>query len=90
MIKDVIISIMYVMALACVLALIIQYEPTRRKLSYFSNVPNINASIFDRMMANEWIKDKLHYMTTGNGIKNDSPEKLMKDVLRSCIYAAAA
>ena len=88
MTKDIVISIMYVMALACVLVLIIQYEPTRRKLSYFSNVPNINASIFDRMMANEWIKDKLHYMTTGNGIKNDSPEKLMKDVLRSCIYAA--
>ena len=68
MIKDVIISIMYVMASACVLALIIQYEPTKRKLSYFSNVPNINASIFDRMMANEWIKNKLEYMTTGNGI----------------------
>ena len=78
MIKDIIISIMYVMVLACVLALIIQYEPTRRKLSYFSNVPNINTSIFDRMMANEWVKDKLYYMTTGNGIKNDSPEKLMR------------
>ena len=90
MIKDIVISIMYVIALACVLALIAQYEPTRRKLSYFSNVPNINASIFDRMMANEWIKEKIHYITTGNGIKDDSPDKLFRDVLRSCLYALVA
>ena len=89
MIEEIIITTLYLIALTCVLVLIYQYNPSH-KLSYFSNVPKINTSVFDKMMANPWIKEKIHYITTGNGIKDDSPDKLFRDVLRSCLYALVA
>ena len=52
MVEEIIITTLYLTALTCVLVLIYQYNPSH-KLSYFSNVPNINTSVFDELIL--WI-----------------------------------
>ena len=84
---DYILIALIIITLISVLALIMLYRPNKKKAQLIKTIPGATKAFGEKLLENDRIRGWMVYLTTSNGIEDDSVEGLYVEALKSVFLA---
>lgn len=85
-INDYIVCITSLLALFCILYLIFTSKSNENKKKFINSIPHVKVDIKDKVMQHPMIARFVEDITKANGMENDSPQKLINEVIKGLVF----